>query len=280
MDELSEIGFVGIDGFYNTFLSIVAASTEGSSNSVSNNQSEETADDISGQEWYETDAADDYDFTTISDANELKIENSGEDNTYILSLPEDEWPSITEIRSYRIYDDGDKFVYLGEEQKYHRTSDGNVEMNFEKSWKSVDGSLVTYYANEPEINEDVTVFSGRIPARLNDEDNISIIVEETMYSDGESTSKILGYYPDDSDNVIPNGYFRLKKGDVVQFTSSCTDYGDDNFTDCDLGEPITITSQDDLEIGTYDLSDSRVYSYVKLIDVFQQKWSTDMIKVN
>lgn len=220
MDELSEIGFVGIDGFYNTLLSIVAASTEGSSNSVSDNQSEESADDISGQDWYERDAADDYDFTTISDASELKIENNGEDNTYILSLPEDEWPSITEIRSYRIYDDGDKFVYLGEEQKYHRTSDGNVEMNFEKSWKSVDGSLVTYYANEPEINEDVTVFSGRIPARLNDEDNISIIVKETVYSDGESTSKILGYYPDDSDNVIPNGYFRLKKGDVVQFTYS------------------------------------------------------------
>ena len=78
---------------------------------------------------------------------------------------------------------------------------------------------------------------------------------------------------------MPKGYLTLKSGDEIRFLCDYYTYDGDYDDSYYIGDPITVTSQDDLQVELGDLGDSKAVCWVCLTDVYRQDWYTETVEV-
>ena len=176
INDLTQVGCNGAESFYDSFLSILASGTGGNENGVTSltGYVEETQD-FGDESWYVADAAQGFNFDTITDTNDLTLDYSDKDEAYVLSLPDDTWSDIEDIQLQVMLDDGSGYIDLGSDQLCDVTDDGRLIVDFDGTWTLIDGMPVAYYADKPQENGDLTVYTGKVPAELNGEDDIDIM---------------------------------------------------------------------------------------------------------
>lgn len=280
INDLTQVGCNGAEAFYDSFLSILASGTGGNENGVTSLTGyEEETQDFGDESWYVADAAQGFNFDTITDTNELTLDYSDKDEAYVLSLSDDTWSDIEDIQLQVMLDDGSGYIDLGSDQLCDVTDDGRLIVDFDGTWTLIDGMPVAYYADKPQENGDLTVYTGKVPAELNGEDDIDICIKWQLDSEGNGTAEVLGYLPQDDGQALPKGYLTLKSGDVIRFLCDYYTYDGDYDDSYYLGDPITVTSQDDLQVELGDLGDSKAVCWVCLTDVYRQDWYTETVEV-
>ena len=281
MSNLTEVGCNGAEDFYNSFLSILAGGSGGNQSGVSQVTGYQEAEtDYSNEDWYNAALGQTQDYNTVTDTGELTINYSEAEGAYTLSLPDSSWESITDIQLQVMLDDGEGYIDLGSDQQYNWAQNGDLLVDFDNTWTSLDGQPVAFYALMPVTSGDTTVFSGTVPALLNGETPIDIYLEWDQDADGNAQSYVLGYLPADDSNTLPKGYFTFQAGDEIQPVCDYYTYDGEYDDQYLFGDPITVTSQDDLVVDSYDLEDASTICWLQLTDWYLQNWYTETVQIN
>ena len=203
---------------------------------------------IGDNDWFDAqkvlDNADYYDAHAIY-ADDMMTTVKG-DKT-VLSLSKEKWEMVQNVQLNVFVDDGEGYIDLGMDNVYEFDSDGDLLIDYDRTWIALDGQIVPYYMISNVTDGDDYVITGRVPAYLNgDHDHLVYVI---IVFDNETEDNEYGYvagvrynYKDETD-TLGRGLIALKEGDKLEFV--CDFYGYDKTYQASyfFGDPLTIGKQ-------------------------------------
>lgn len=145
----------------------------------------------------------------------------GEDGSLRMSLPEDQWNLLNEVKLSLFKNDGEGFIDLGLDlYSGYFNDDGSLVGEFDGAWLAINDWTVAFYQLYTTVEADGTVVtSGRVPVLYNGERAnliIEIVNDEPAvvgvcydYINGETDTKaktITGYNPEDTVVFVADYY--------------------------------------------------------------------------
>jgi hypothetical protein len=269
--------------FYDSFVNILA---DGQANSngrslKENLTGEESETDYSGYEWYDDSATDDYTYENI-DYTELEIIWDDTNQYYYLPMAAEDWDLITAVEMQILLDDGEGYIDLGSDQYFETDDAGNLLLNYgaDNTWVAIGGQVVCYYAEDIIETDDGSIFIGYVPAYLNTDTYIEIILE---WDGADADGYIAGYrIPGASSAIggagtVGKGYFQFKEGDVIDFVCDYYFYDGTYDTSYLFGDPMTIGGE--LPAVTYeDVGANPVLECYMIVDIYQNYSWTETVE--
>ena len=291
---LEDIGYTGPVAFYDYFLSVMGNSPTSSSHGiVSSYASTQVAQDsgtaasassssdsyanesLSSEGWFE-DLSNEFSYQELPDELELASDGSN----WVVDMDDSLWSDFADfqITVMQNYDDG--YLMLGTDDAYQVTDDGNIAVDFDGEWLSIDGSFFSFYCDAPEETEDGEIrYSGTIPAILNGGERVDLVVTWPTASergDGETIGYVQGYRMSGQDYVLGRGLGQLEAGDTL---TPVFDYFDSegNWVETLQGDAITVSDPSDVEVRYEDTGDASVLFWGTLTTVYGSQFDTEVL---
>ncbi|MBQ7774592.1 MAG: hypothetical protein IJ379_01600, partial [Lachnospiraceae bacterium] len=262
---LKDMGMTESTDFYNYFLSIMAGGQ--SRNQSTGGIKAESVIDYSSESWYENDAAE---FDYGEEYGELYLQETP-DNNFELVLDDETWDKITDIQLsvMAYYEDG--YLDLGNDNLEMWSDEGNLVLDFDYYWVSIDGNPVAFYADKIYEDTKSTIYSGRTYAILNDETLIEIELEWEPVTD-ETTEDPEGFVKgyrivNDAIETEAKGLLTLKKGDKLSFLFDFYSEDGEYIESYEIGDVVAVKSQAELKVSYEELADMDVICWYTLIDI-------------
>ena len=291
---LEDIGYTGPIAFYDYFLSVMGnsptssshgivssyASTQvvqdsGTAASASSSSDSYANESLSSEGWFE-DLSNEFSYQELPDELELASDGSN----WVVEMDDSLWGDFADfqITVMQNYDDG--YLMLGTDDAYRVTDNGNVAVDFDGEWLSIDGSFFSFYCDAPEETEDGEIrYSGTIPAILNGGKRVDLVVTWPTASergDGETIGYVQGYRMSGQDYVLGHGLGQLEAGDTL---TPVFDYFDSegNWVETLQGDAITVSDPSDVEVRYEDASDASVLFWGTLTTVYGSQVDTEVL---
>ncbi len=269
-DILHNVGFtVDYTGFFSQFISAMVGGQSSHHRSVG---SEESVD-YSTEDWYDESIATSYEETYDNSlADFLVIVEKGDG--FVLQLTDEQWDEITKIEQQVLLYDGEGYIDLGSDNMYEFDSDGDLLIEFDYTWVTLDGHTVPFYAEKEEETADGWYTYGSVPALLNGDEYIEVIV---YWDDENPTGYVAGYRKmTETGEPVGKGWFALTAGDTLEWVF---DYYDDDLYYLDsyvMGDVFTVPSGE-IEVSYDDVGDQDALVYFVLTDVFNVSYTTEAV---
>ena len=243
--------------------------------------------DYTKEDWY-VKGFEDYDTTEALIDIPLKETDEG----YQIELPEKTWDIIadcqtmvyqkTEVEGY-----GEGMRYIGKDYIGGEDADGHPLVTMDGSWVHIDGQIVCYEAEPVLETEQGDVFTGKVRAELNGEDDIVLNIEWDPIEEGSDaphTGHVTGYEIENSSNPFSfmntKGELSLNAGDTIQFIFDTYDEEGNLISTQPAGKKIIITKQKRLEVQDAPIGDSDITFGGVLTDVYQRTMTTEQIEMH
>ena len=280
---------------FNTIFSIMAAQKKAEADKKASQASENVGilerlealfpeTDYTEQDWY-IEGFEDY-----SDAEVLlniPLIKSGEG--YKIDLPQKAWDTILDCRTavYRkVSEEADAdVVYLGCDYIGMDDEEGHPMIGIDGTWIYIDGQMVCFEAVTPRETEDGVIFSGKIPARLNDKEDILVNIEwAPATEDGPETEGFVTGYEKVGMEYLPSilqfkGEEDFEAGDRIRFVFDTFDVEGNQVSSEPQGKTITVTKQSRLKVTEEPIPDGTVIYNGVLTDMFQRILTTEDVEV-
>ncbi len=211
------------------------------------------------------------------DAKDLvPVEKNGD---YVLKLSEKQWSVVSEIELNVFVDDGSGFIDLGLDNTYEYDDDGDLIMNYDGTWLSLNGNVVAYYLVSESREGDSYSYIGRVPAMLNDEKVYIIVSFDNENPYGVVLGAQTNYDKENETATITKGLTEIMQGDEIDFLCDYYTYDAEYSDTYFLGEKYTYDGEgftlENLSIG--DLPYSVTY---RITDMYGNKYWTQAITGN
>jgi hypothetical protein len=271
-----EIGITGsYREFITTFANIVAGGQiyqgGGSNNPFGDDDwSEDIYDDY---DWMDSDITDEYEYLyedTAFDSDELYLEEV--DDYFVLNLSYEQQGLITDFLLRAFIDDGEGWIDLGADAYYEFDDYGNLIIDFDNTWVSLNGQTVCFYSIE-----DISFGSGSwynygyVPCEINDRDAELIVVWDSQNPSGF----VAGWRYDTAGSASMKGLFDLEDGMEINFVCDYYTYDNDFEASYYFGEPLIVSGE--IEVSYEDVGDNDVEVYYELYDIYQNTYWTESI---
>ncbi len=264
---------VGYTPEYTEFFNIYISAMSGGQIQYSHSTGTDLQDDYSSQDWYDADTAQHYEESSEGEfLGELIIDEK--DDVYVLSLTDEEWDEINKIELQALLDDGEGYIDLGSDNVYEFDDDGDLLVEFDYTWVTLDGHTVPFYAEEDVYeNDDDWYTYGMVPALLNGDEYIEIIV----YWDSDVPTGYVAGYRKYSDVGAPlgKGLFELENGDMVEWVFDYYTYNWDYEDSYIMGDTLTVNGE--IEVSYDDVGDMDAIIYFKLTDIYNNVYETEAV---
>jgi hypothetical protein len=272
-DTLNIAKSIGLDETYQKFVSDFASlmaggqiySGGGSSNPLSAGAS--IMEDYSDQSWLDSDLVSDYESyyeDNTYDTTELALVEK--DGQYVLSMSQEDWDLITAAYLEVFLDSGDGYLHLGSDNVAQFNNDGDLIVGFDdNSWVALNGHIVSFFAEQ---SEDENVWTGYVPAYINDEEAKIILVWT-----GDSAS-VAGYERVYDTNLASRGLLPLEDGDVVELLGDFYTY-DGEFDDQYIIDSFVVDG--DVSVSYEDVGESDCLIYYTLHDIYENVYWTESL---
>ncbi len=264
---------VGYSAEYTRFFDVFISAMSGGQAQFNKTMGTQAEDDYSTQEWYDEETAASYEQSTEGEfLGELVIDEK--DGGYVLSLTDEEWEEISEIELQVLLDDGEGYIDLGSDNVYEFDNDGDLKIEFDYTWVTLDGHTVAFYAEEMVYdNDDSWHTYGYVPAFLNDE-YIEIVVS---WDDKTPEGYVSGYRKyNEVGTPVGKGLFQLEAGDEIKWVIDYYTY-DWEYEDYYLfGDTYTVTGND-ITVSYDDVGDMDAVVYFVLTDIYNNIYETEAI---
>ena len=190
----------------------------------------------------------------------------------VLELSEEEWELMKTIELNVFVDDGEGYFELGLDNVFEFNNNGDLIIDYDESWLSIDDQFVSYtLVSDEYIDDDNYTIIGKVPAYLNDE-RVDILLrfdDENPYGVVEGARTI---YEIDTN---AKGLIPIEKGDRIDFVCNYHDYNG-KVEEVYLGE--TLIVDDELYIANkYIEGQESIYSY-RLTDIYGNHYWTPTVK--
>ena len=182
----------------------------------------------------------------------------------VVSLTDKEWAQIQTVELNVFADDSEGYIDLGLDNLFE-FEDGNLLLDYDATWLTINGKLVAYYLVSDSQNPDGSWTTiGRIPALLNGEKvNLQVI-----FNDENRYGTITGaypYYAGGETETSPKGLVPLRRGDRLEFV--CDYYGYDNSFQATHKLDSSLTVTDELVLENLSVTNNVIPSY-RFTDIY------------
>ncbi len=191
--------------------------------------------------WVDTDVVEDSaQYVADHHIDPSHITVTDRNGTKVLSLTDEEWKLIQTVELNVFVDDGAGFIDLGRDNTFEWTDNGELLLDFDGTWMTIDGHACAYYLESDTENDDGTWTTvGRIPAKLNDEFVDLRVVFDAEHPDGAITGAY-PFYNDGETDAAPKGGIPLSQGDTIQLLCDYYTYDDAYNATYTLGDSFTV----------------------------------------
>ena len=208
----------------------------------------------------------------IFDPSQLVWSTGIDQNT--LHLKEDQWELVQELEMNIFYDDGEGYIDLGCDNIYNFNNDGDLVVDNERSWISINGQPVAYYFISSSYDEDSYTIIGRVPCLLNGIRCNLILVFDDKNENGYIAGARYDYVNGETDTIAKSMY-ELNHGDQIDFLCDYYKYDKSFDSTHPLGKTISVDG--DLVISNTYIDSKRSYVSYRFTDIFNQQYWTPVL---
>ena len=237
------------------------------------------ARDYSEEEWY-IKGFEDYDTTDLF----VDIPVTAVEEGYLPELPDKTWDTILDckVASYLVTDEG--LMYIGQEHFSDADADGHPIVSMDGIWAHINGHVVCYEAEEPQTTEDGVIYRGKVKAKLNGRENITLHIEWDPVkedSDDDSAGWVTGYSKDDEkvSFFMKKGLEQFETGDTIEFMFDFYDEEDNLIKTDTYGSKLRVITEDQMTVRDEEFESGTVISYFGVLtDIYQRDLMTEEIR--
>lgn len=208
------------------------------------------------------------------DAEELIPTVKG-DST-VLKLSDAQWELVQNLELNVFLDDGEGYIDLGMDNTYSWDEDGDLIMDYDRTWLSLNGQVVSYYMIDENRDDSAGkyVINGRVPAMLNGR-RVDIMLQ---FSDEIPEGRVLGaniiYDPGETD-TLAKGLVEIQKGDKIDFLCDYYNY-DGSYSDSYmLGERMSFSGK--WNINNLNVGEGKCKISYCLSDIYNNRYWTQTL---
>ncbi|MGN0072177.1 MAG: clostripain-related cysteine peptidase [Atopobiaceae bacterium] len=295
---LTEISYTKPTEFYDYFLSIMGSSSSegtGTGSILSSIQSaisstagtDEAASSASGGDfassssqdssWF-SDVSESFSYDELPSALELAETSAG----YIVEMDDTLWDALADFQvsvMQRNPKNEAEYIYLGSDNVWDTDADDNIIVDFDGTWTAIDGHIVSFFGDTPTALADGTYsFTGTIPAILNGEERIDIIVY--WPPEDQSIGYVQGWrsHEQTQSHVFGHGLSSFSTGDeIVPIFDVYDEEG--NWLRTMAGDAITISDPDSIEVTYESSGDEPTYFWGMLTTVYGDAIDTEALVI-
>lgn len=221
--------------------------------------------------WLMEDLIDDYSgyYQENSYSDELVIDEK--DGYYALSMPDEDWELITDLElSVFVEVPGQGWIDLGSDNVYEFDDDGDLMVDFDYTWVSLNGRRVCFYAEEYNEWDDGWLSYGYSPCTVNGTAAELIIAWDSEDPEGY----VPGYRYQYEGSITQKGVIPLNPGDEITFL--CDFYTDEGGYE-DSFEYDALTVDGPLAVSYDDIGDVDCEVYYVLYDIYGNTYWTESV---
>ncbi len=218
-----------------------------------------------------------------------------EEGNYVISLPEDQWKLVTEVRQSLFMDDGAGYVDLGLDLTSDcLTTDGKIIGTFGGAWLGINNDWTCAYYLESEVIDENgdDIITGRIPALYNGQRGY--LIAQFVNNKGGIIGFMYNYIDEDSnvsskfvpadgqsfaaDDFVSEDYvLGFRPDDEIVLIADYYDY-DGNYDDT-YAISNTIKVGDGLTVSDLELQDpSSANACYRIVDMYNQSYWTPLMQ--
>lgn len=212
-----------------------------------------------------------YDDNAIYSNDMLLTEKDG---GKVLSLGA-KWSLVENVRLNVFLDDGEGYIDLGMDNVYEFDKDGDLKIDYDRTWLALDGQVVPYYVVSEAHDGEHYAYIGRVPAMLNGE-RVDIMIAFDDEKEQNEYGYVLGaryIYTNDETDTIARGLVELKDGDKLEFLCDYYSYDKGYNASYYFGEPIIVKG--DIEVSNVEIGDAKCLVTYCLTDIFANEFWTE-----
>ena len=199
---------------------------------------------------------------------------------YVLSMSKEKWGLVKNVQlNVFVKDDElDGYLDLGMDRQYAFDNDGDLKIEYDNSWLTLDGQVVAYYFLEYVEDGSNWAEAGRVPVMLNGDRYDLLIVFDNEIK-GHENGYVAGaqrVYKESETLTVGKGLVQLQKGDKIDFL--CDYYGADGSYNATyyLGEQLVFDGE--LTVGYMDIGDAACEFSYCLTDIYGNEFWTETLK--
>ncbi len=191
----------------------------------------------------------------------------------VLALSEDQWELVRMLELNVFIDDGEGYIDLGLDNVFDWDDDGNLIMEYDESWLSLNGQIVSYYFISQEILDDEVIITGYVPASLNGQ-RVNIILR---FDDANPYGYVAGAQVDyqDLSPTVMKGLIDIVEGDRIDFLCDFYSYDGEYSDSFYLGERMIASG--DWIIGNAPLNNSQFLMTYRITDIYGAHYWTPTV---
>ena len=224
-----------------------------------------------GLEWVDEPLLDEYEEfyeENSYDGSELTVWEKDDD--YVLSLSDEDWDMVTDIRQRVFLDDGEGYIDLGADTMYEFDDDGDLLISFDNTWVALDGQLVCFYTTEEVVEGDNWHTWGVVPVLYEGENAELVLMWDSANPDGY----VAGWRYTATGNGSQRGLFAYNDG--MTFDLLCDYYTyEGTYDDQYLWGSITVDGT--MRVSYEDVGDADCMVYYELYDIYCNTYWTESV---
>lgn len=206
-------------------------------------------------------------------ASDLVIEEKG--GQRVLSLSEEQWGLIQTMEQNVFIDDGEGFIDLGLDNVFEYNDDGDLIMEYDGTWLTLNGRVVSYYMMSDDRYGDTYSTKGRVPAMLNGQPVDIIVVFDNDYPDGRVLGAQKKYDPATETETVAKGLIDIVSGDKIDFLCDYYTYDGDYSDTYYLGEQYIATGE--WAVENLALTNRDYQMTYRITDIYNNKYWTPSV---
>lgn len=285
-EQLKAVKYKKEQNFFDRFCSIMA------SQRMSQNDTESlwgllTAVDYTDEDWY-IKGFEDYDTTNLF----VDIPVTEMEDGYLPELPDKTWDTILDCKVAAYIDTEEGMMCVGREHFMSEDAEGHPLVSMDGVWAHINGHIVCYEADEPLVTEEGTVYRGKVRAKLNETENITIHIEWDPVNDAEEDQDaetveeevmgyVTGYSLDDEKEsfFMKKGLEQFQPGDTIEFVFDFYDEEGNLIRTGTYGDKCRIITDEVLNVRDELLPSGTIVQYFGILtDVYQRELVTEEIR--
>ncbi len=211
------------------------------------------------------------------DPSALEWTTNEEDYTCI-SLTEEQWKLIQDVKINMFYDDGEGYVNLGLDNTLEFDEQGNLLAPDDRTWLAIDGQIVFFEIVDVQGDSDSYAITGRVPCELNGERCNLIIVFDSDNEDGYVAGACYDYVEGQTDTIAKN-LTQLEEGDTIDYICDYYNYNKTFQQNYYIADQVVVDKpMSEMRINNLPVGNGNLLVTFKFTDIYGQEYWTPTLE--
>ena len=206
------------------------------------------------------------------DSNKLVWDTST--GLHIMQLEQEEWDKVSQLTVNMLFDDGEGFIDLGEDNTFTFTETGDLQGETDRTWLSINNEVVAFYHISTTMEGDSSTTVGRVPCLLNG-DRVNLIIAFDAQNPYGYIAGARYDYVEGETETLAKAMTELKPGDELRFLCDYYSYNGTYSGSHYLGNPVTV--EDVMVISNTDVGEGGALITYHFKDLYGQSYWTEPI---